>query len=178
VISLPREYGDAELEKFFGACTPGERVLFGAFLFTGFREQEVVHLFWPDVNFTLDTIRVTAKPEPGFWPKRWEEREVPVVKAVIELLRNHPRRENCRFVFPSPAGNREWHMLDRCKQIAKRAGLDEKKWDLKTFRSTYATLECFVQALTPYRSALDGTQVAGNDDAILGAGQGCARAAG
>jgi integrase len=30
-------------------------------------------------------------------------------------------------------------MLDRCKEIAKRAGLDPEKVDLKTFRSTYAT---------------------------------------
>ena len=30
-------------------------------------------------------------------------------------------------------------MLDHCKCIAKRAGLDGTKWDLKTFRSTYAT---------------------------------------
>jgi integrase len=96
-----------------------------------FREQEAVHLFWSDVNAKLNTIRVTLKPEFGFSPKRWEEREVPVPKALIEILAAHPRRENCRFVFPSPAGNREWHMLDRCKEIAKRAGLDEKKWDLK-----------------------------------------------
>ena len=139
VISLPREYGDWDLKKFFDGCTPAERVLFSTFLFTGFREQEVVHLFWSDVNFTLNTVRVTLKPDLGFSPKRWEEREVPVLRGLIELLENHPRRENCRFVFPSPAGNREWHMLDQCKGIAKRAGLDEKKWDLKTFRSTYAT---------------------------------------
>ena len=30
-------------------------------------------------------------------------------------------------------------MLDRCKAVAKRAGLDPTKFDLKTFRSTYAT---------------------------------------
>jgi site-specific recombinase XerD len=30
-------------------------------------------------------------------------------------------------------------MLLRCKAIAKRAELDETKFDLKTFRSTYAT---------------------------------------
>jgi integrase len=139
VISLPREYGDAELKKFFDACTAPERALFSTFLFTGFREQEAVHLFWTDINAKLNTIRVTLKPELGFSPKRWEEREVPVPKALIDILAAHPRKENCRFVFPSPAGNREWHMLDRCKEIAKRAGLDEKKWDLKTFRSTYAT---------------------------------------
>jgi integrase len=139
VVTLPREYGDEELNKFFDACDPAERVLFSTFLFTGFREQEVVHLFWSDINFTLHTIRVTAKPDLGFWPKRWEEREVPVLKAVVGLLENHARRKNCRFVFPSPAGNREWHMLDHCKEIATRAGLDAAKFDLKTFRSTYAT---------------------------------------
>ena len=30
-------------------------------------------------------------------------------------------------------------MLDRCKAVAKRAELDAAKFDLKTFRSTYAT---------------------------------------
>lgn len=30
-------------------------------------------------------------------------------------------------------------MLDHCKMIAGSAGLDTKKFDLKTFRSTYAT---------------------------------------
>lgn len=30
-------------------------------------------------------------------------------------------------------------MLDRCKEIATRADLDSTKFDLKTFRSTYAT---------------------------------------
>jgi len=30
-------------------------------------------------------------------------------------------------------------MLDRCKAIAKRANLDETRFNLKTFRSTYAT---------------------------------------
>jgi site-specific recombinase XerD len=30
-------------------------------------------------------------------------------------------------------------MLDHCKAIATRAGLDMAKFDLKTFRSTYAT---------------------------------------
>jgi integrase len=30
-------------------------------------------------------------------------------------------------------------MLDRCKVVAERAGLDPTKFDLKTFRSTFAT---------------------------------------
>jgi hypothetical protein len=42
------------------------------------REQELQHLVWTDVNIRLRTIRVTAKAKYGFYPKRWEEREIPV----------------------------------------------------------------------------------------------------
>ncbi len=139
VTSLPIEYTDADLTGFFGACDTDERTLFTTFLLTGMREMEVVHLAWGDINFTLSTIKVTAKPDLGFYPKRWEEREVPIPRRLIDLLEKHPRRASSRFVFPSPAGNREYHMLDRCKEIAKRAKMDEEKFNLKTFRSTYAT---------------------------------------
>ena len=84
-------------------------------------------------------LRVTAKPELGFYPKRWEEREVPIPVQLIGLLKAHPRRAGCNFVFSSPKGNREYHMLDHCKAVAERAGLDPAKFDLKTFRSTFAS---------------------------------------
>ena len=139
ITSLPKEYRDEDLARFFGACYDAERVLFSTFLLTGFREQEVMYLFWSDVNLALRTVRVTAKPELGFYPKRWEEREVPAPAELVEQLGRHTRRPNCQFVFPSPAGNREQHMLDRAKAVAERAGLDPGRFDLKTFRSTYAT---------------------------------------
>lgn len=60
VISLPREYSDEELKNFFNACTQKERTLYSTFLFTGFREQEVVHLCWTDLNFNLNTLRLSA----------------------------------------------------------------------------------------------------------------------
>jgi len=53
---------------------------------TGLRELEVVHLFWTEVSFELQTVRVTAKPELGFYPKRWEEREVPIPVQLIQHL--------------------------------------------------------------------------------------------
>ena len=113
--------------------------MFATFLLTGFREQEVMFLHWSDVNFELQTVRVTAKPELGFYPQRWKDREVPAPVELIKELRKHTHRPNCPFVFPSPTGNREQHMLDHCKSIAARAGLDPTKFNLKTFRSTYAT---------------------------------------
>ena len=139
ITPLPREYRTAELAKFFKAAYDSEKVLFSTFLLTGLRELEVVHLFWTDVSFELQTVRVTAKPELGFYPKRWEEREVPIPVQLIGLLKAHTRRPGCNFVFSSPKGNREYHMLDRSKAVAKRAGLDPAKFDLKTFRSTYAS---------------------------------------
>jgi integrase/recombinase XerD len=139
ITTLPKEYRQEELDKFLKACDSSERALFYTFLLTGFREQEVMYLFWSDINLDLRTIRVTAKPQHGFYAKRWEEREVPIPLHLIEILEKHPRRESCQFVFPSPTGNREQHMLDRCKAVAKRAGLNAKQFDLKTFRSTYAT---------------------------------------
>jgi len=57
---------------------------------------------------------------------------------LLDELRKHAHRPNCQFVFPSPTVNREQHMLDHCKSIAKRAKLDPTKFDLKTFRSPYA----------------------------------------
>jgi integrase/recombinase XerD len=139
VRSLPREYTDGELEAFFAACSSEERALFATFLLTGFREMEVVHLAWTDINFTLSTIRVTAKPDLGFSPKRWEEREVPAATYLMELLKAHPHKGASRLVFPSPPGNREYHMLDKCKAIAERAKLNPEHFDLRKFRSTYAT---------------------------------------
>ena len=139
ITPLPREYRTAELAKFFRVAYDSEKALFSTFLLTGLRELEVVHLFWTDVSFELQTVRVTAKPELGFYPKRWEEREVPIPVQLIELFKAHTRRPGCSFVFSSPKGNREYHMLDRCKGVAKRAGLDPAKFDLKTFRSTYAS---------------------------------------
>jgi len=139
ITPLPREYREADLSKFFKAAYDSEKALFSTFLLTGFREMEVVHLFWTDISFELQTARVTAKPDLGFYPKRWEEREVPIPVKLIELLKAHTRRAGCDLVFPSPAGNREYHMLDRCKAVAQRAGLDSTRFDLKTFRSTYAT---------------------------------------
>ena len=98
-----------------------------------------MYLFWKDLNPKLRTVRVLSKPDLKFFPKRWEEREVPVPVELAELLESHPVTIDSPFVFPSPTGNREQNFLRRCKLIAERAGLDPEEFDLKTFRSTYAT---------------------------------------
>src|SRR6266852_2066976 len=98
-----------------------------------------MYLFWKDLNPKLRTVRVLSQPDLKFYPKRWEEREVPVPVELAGLLERHPVSIDSPFVFPSPTGNREQNFLRRCKLIAERAGLDPEEFDLKTFRSTYAT---------------------------------------
>src|SRR6266404_2318726 len=83
ITPLVKVYRHEELAHFFAACSDVERALFATFLLSGFREQEVMYLNWTDVNFELRSVRVTAKPNLGFYPKRWEDREVP---APVELL--------------------------------------------------------------------------------------------
>ena len=70
ITPLVKIYRHEELARFFAACSDLERALFATFLLTGFREQEVMFLHWSDVNFELRTVRATAKPELGFYPKR------------------------------------------------------------------------------------------------------------
>ena len=82
---------------------------------------------------------MTSKPHLGFSPKRWEEREIPIPVQLAKLLEARPHLHSERFVFPSSTGHREQNMLLKCKAIAERAGLDSEKFDLKTFRSTFAT---------------------------------------
>ena len=66
-----------------------ERVLFEFFWMTGFREGEVMHATWPDIDFANHVVRVKAKPKLGFIPKDWEEREVPIPDRLLNSLRHH-----------------------------------------------------------------------------------------
>jgi integrase/recombinase XerD len=72
----PEIYDDEELETLFAACNPEERLWFEFFLMTGMREQEVTYLCWRDINFSSSTVRVSHKPDQGWTPKAYKEREV------------------------------------------------------------------------------------------------------
>ena len=55
-LASPVAYTEEELARFLGACDDFHRALYSTFLMTGFREQEVVYLFWSDINLDLRTI--------------------------------------------------------------------------------------------------------------------------
>ena len=125
-------YTKEEIEKFFAACTDDERLLFEVFLCTGFRDREVSHLFWSDVDYRLSRISVTAKTKPKYTPKSYEIRSVDVPNSLLAKLRTRQKSSRSLLVFPtaphptrkSYGGGVDAHMLEKCKEIALRAGLN------------------------------------------------------
>jgi len=162
-LKEPEVYEQHELEQFFKFCTPFQNTLFKTFLLTGFREDEVMYLYWSDVDFDRGTLRATAKPEFDFTVKDYEERTVAVPhnnlmgelyklrqsQFITQLKTGKP----CRLVFPTAGGKPNHHMLRLCKRIAHRAGLNCKTcstcvksggkecehYFLHKFRATYGT---------------------------------------
>ena len=133
----PPTYSQEELDKLFEACSEFEKTVFATLLLTGFREQELCYLTWPDLdlrNLTKATIRVTGEGKEGFSPKDYEERPIPIPKDLAKLLRELPHTSE--WVFPNAKGRQTTHLLRRLKHIADRAGI--KHATLHKFRHTYA----------------------------------------
>jgi site-specific recombinase XerD len=127
-------YGPGELRRFFDACSPEERLLFQVFLCTGFRSGEVSTLTWWDIHYSTGKIGVSSKE--FFTPKNYEIRQVEVPRALLNSLRKRQKHSQTTLVFPVAAhptrpgyggdGENE-HILELCKEIAFRAGLNCEK---------------------------------------------------
>jgi site-specific recombinase XerD len=145
-------YQPEQLKRFFAACSVDERLLFQLFLFTGFRAMEIRTLTWPDINFRDGTVSVTPKADLMFMPKSYEERSVPVPRSVISSLAARRKKSKSLLLFPAPkhptrpdyGGNHpDGHMLELCKEIAFRAGLNcgrcTGKYSVKTGKAKKET---------------------------------------
>jgi hypothetical protein len=95
----PEIYEQKELDKLFAACTVEERLWYHFFLMTGEREQEVMYTYWSDVNLVACTVRVTHKPDRGWTPKAYKEREIPI-PANLKTWKAKAAKD-CNLVFPT-----------------------------------------------------------------------------
>jgi len=147
----PEVYAEEELKAFFQKCTPPhDSLLFETFLLTGFREDEIKYLSWDDVDLKAGTLRVTPKPQYDFEIKDHEERTVVIPFQLVGTLicwrmiaegeAERRGREVYSLVFPTKTGRPNNHMLEKCKRIAKRAGLNPDRFWLHKFRSHHATM--------------------------------------
>ena len=137
----PEIYEQDELDKLFAACDAEERLWFEFFLMTGMREQEVMHAYWSDVNFSHATVRVTHKPDRGWTPKAYKEREIPIPAKLAASLKAWRSKsdKSCPLVFPTAGCNPKLDFLDCLKAVADRAKLDKENFWLHKFRATFAT---------------------------------------
>lgn len=150
-------YSEVEVAELLGTSDKKEQVIFGFFLATGCREQEVAYMAWNDVDLVQRIVRVTAKPHWNWKPKDCEERSVPVPEWLINKLTRLKSRSLNSLLFPNLLGRPEGHFLAKLKTLALRAGLNcghcvnkrgqsckDKpvcnRWSLHKFRRTFATM--------------------------------------
>ena len=137
----PEMYEPAELDPLFKACDAEERLWYEFFLMTGMREQEVMHTYWSDVNFGAETVRVSNKPDRGWTPKAYKEREIPIPSKLVKSLKAWKAKavKTCSLVFPTAGCNPKLDFLDCLKAVAEHAKLDSDNFWLHKFRATFAT---------------------------------------
>jgi len=137
----PEIYEQEELEKLFAVCDAEELLWYSFFLMTGMREQEAMYTYWSDVNLKASTVKVTHKPDRGWTPKAYKEREIPIPTKLVTMLKEWKQKadKRCPLVFPTSGCNPKLNFLDDLKDVAERAGLDRVECWLHKFRATFAT---------------------------------------
>ena len=137
----PEMYEPEELKNLFKACEAEERLWYEFFLMTGMREQEVMYAYKSDVNCTSCIVRVTHKPDRGWTPKAYKEREIPIPSKLAASLKKWIAKsdKNCNLLFPTAGCNPKLDFLDCLKACADRANLDPDNFWLHKFRATFAT---------------------------------------
>jgi integrase len=120
----PEIYEKEEIEKLFAACDSEERLWYGFFLMTGMREQEVMYTYWSDINLAAYTVRVSHKPDRGWTPKAYKEREIPIPSKLVTRLKAWKKAnadKTCNLVFPTAGCKPKLDFLDEIKAVAERA---------------------------------------------------------
>lgn len=137
----PEMYEQEELDKLFKACDAEERLWYEFFLMTGMREQEVMYTYWSDVNLSAATVRVSHKPDRGWTPKAYKEREIPIPAKLVKALKARKAKSDktCTLLFPTAGCNPKLDFLDCLKASAERAKVDKDDFWLHKFRATFAT---------------------------------------
>lgn len=77
-------------DAFLGACDDWQFPVFLTLLLTGLRPGEVCHLLLPDdLDLEAGVVRVRNKPRLGWQVKTRNQRDVPLVPALADVLRVH-----------------------------------------------------------------------------------------
>jgi integrase len=137
VKKKPRKYDQVDIDVLMAKADTDQRDYLLFLLWSGFRDEEVQYLQFSDFNFRNSTVMVQAKPQFGWKPKDYEEREITLPSEVSKRLRermSRPQQYHDGFrkpverdlMFPNSEGNPDSHLIYRLHAVAKRAGLNLK----------------------------------------------------
>jgi integrase len=119
---------------------------------TGFRDDEIAHAQYSDINFDNGTVNVTSKPRgsfPGLPDITWtpknntsRERDIVIDDALLARMTKRMKRyaaKSTDLIFPNKNGRPNNHLIRVVQRLAKRAGI-QGRIGLHKFRKTFATL--------------------------------------
>jgi integrase len=134
-----------------------ERDLIHFLLNTGFRDEEVAHAEYGDINFAKGSINVYPKPKYNWSPKDNESREQDITLSPSFLAKMKARKErykakNADLIFPNTAGKPYLNegLLNVVRRLIAEAGLEDKA-GLHMFRKTFGTLVANARGLEQAR---------------------------
>jgi integrase len=125
---------DAEQEKaFLESCDDWQFPLFLLLSLTGIRPGELCHLLLPeDIDLNTRLLRVRNKPRLGWQIKTRNERDIPLVPVLVEVLRLHiacreagPLFRRRRWSESSAKGLTKLDAVALEKELAHRISADE-----------------------------------------------------
>lgn len=128
---LPRFFSLQEIRLFLEAIDfPWLKPAVYLLLLTGMRRDELIHLEWIDIDLGRGILHV--QPKPGWNPKNYKARTIPINKQAKEVLLGLPRTGNRVISKCHPTS------LSRAfKRVLRRVGI--KNACLHTLRHTYAS---------------------------------------
>ena len=102
-------------------------------LYTGMRKGELFKLEWRDIDFDRGFITIRD-------PKGGVDSKIPLNDAARKLLKNHPKVEKSKYVFPGEGGDRRATMQQAVNKIRKDAELPSDFRPMHGLRHVFASM--------------------------------------
>ncbi len=144
---VPEIFSKQEVDVMFGVMDEEEHMIFSTLYEAGLRKREWMHLEDTDLIFHElkpglfnCEIRVESKPDHKYQTKTGSSRNVGVSRELMDrLLKRKATKRASKLLFGTSLGKPDYHLWDRLKAIAQRAGLDPTTVWVHKWRATAAT---------------------------------------
>ena len=151
------------------AANVDEADLIQTFLVSGFRDEEVAHLEWADVNFADGSVNVHTKPRTHTRAWTWKPKDdesrsvdIPLSADFVDRLKARQKRYasgKCALIFPSGVCKPDNNLLRRVRKVAKRAGVTQPI-TLHKFRRTFGSYIAKAYGVEMARQCLGHSDIA------------------